>query len=110
MIPNDIIQFWLGVGEKKWYAVDPKLDAEIRERFEKPWREARAGKLSGWENTAEGALALLILTDQFSRNMFRGKADAFPPMLWRARWRGGLWSGDMIWRSLPMRGLFSICR
>jgi uncharacterized protein (DUF924 family) len=75
--PNDIIQFWLGVGEKKWYAVDPKLDAKIRERFEKLWREARDGKLSEWETSAEGSLGLLILTDQFPRNMFRGKADAF---------------------------------
>jgi uncharacterized protein (DUF924 family) len=75
--PCDIVQFWLGVGEKKWFAVDPKLDAEIRARFEALWRKARAGKLSQWEETAEGALALLILIDQFPRNMFRGTADAF---------------------------------
>jgi len=77
MTPNDIIQFWLGVGEKKWFAVDPKLDAEIRARFEALWRQARAGKLSEWEDSAQGALGLLILVDQFPRNMFRGKADAF---------------------------------
>jgi uncharacterized protein (DUF924 family) len=53
------------------------LDDEIRARYESLWRGARDGKLSGWESTAEGALALLIVLDQFPRNMFRGKADAF---------------------------------
>jgi uncharacterized protein (DUF924 family) len=75
--PHEVIAFWRGVGEKKWFAVDSKLDAEIRARFEPSWRKARDGKLTDWENSAEGALALLILMDQFPRNMFRGNADAF---------------------------------
>lgn len=77
MTPHDVIAFWQGVGEKKWFAVDPKLDAEIRKRFEATWRKARDGKLADWKQSAEGALALLILLDQFPRNMFRGKADSF---------------------------------
>lgn len=77
MTPHEVIAFWQGVGEKKWFAVDPKLDAEIRNRFEPWWREARDGRLDDWKQSAEGTLALLILLDQFPRNMFRGKADAF---------------------------------
>lgn len=77
MTPHKVIAFWEGVGEKKWFAVDPKLDAEIRKRFEQQWRKARDGKLEDWKQSAEGTLALLILLDQFPRNMFRGKADAF---------------------------------
>lgn len=77
MKPGNIIAFWKDVGEKRWFAVDPALDQEIRERFESAWEEARDGKLASWEGTAEGALALLILLDQFPRNMFRGSAEAF---------------------------------
>ena len=77
MTPHDVIAFWQGVGEKNWFAVDPKLDAEIRKRFEPQWRKARDGKLPDWKQSAEGTLALLILLDQFPRNMFRGKAEAF---------------------------------
>jgi len=76
--PREILDFWTEtVGEKRWYAVEPALDDEIRTRYRALWREAREGKLSGWENSADGALALLIVLDQFPRNMFRGKADAF---------------------------------
>ncbi len=77
MLPREIIDYWLGVGEARWYAVDPALDAEIVARFGAVWRAAQDGELSDWENSAEGALGLLILVDQFPRNMFRGKAEAF---------------------------------
>lgn len=76
--PREIVDFWTQtVGEKRWYAVDPALDDMIRARFESLWREARAGTLSTWKATAEGTLALLIVLDQFPRNMFRGTAEAF---------------------------------
>ena len=76
--PREILDFWTQtVGEKRWYTVAPALDETIRARFESLWREARAGKLSSWETTAEGTLALLIMLDQFPRNMFRGTAEAF---------------------------------
>lgn len=84
MTPHEVIAFWQGVGEKKWFAVDPKLDVEIRNRFKRWWRKARDGRLDDWKQSAEGTLALLILLDQFPRNMFRGKADAFSTDL-RAR-------------------------
>jgi uncharacterized protein (DUF924 family) len=75
--PHDIIAFWKSAGPDRWYHDDPVFDAEIRARFEPGWRTACNGGCDEWAATPEGALALLILLDQFSRNMFRGKADAF---------------------------------
>jgi uncharacterized protein (DUF924 family) len=77
MSREDIIAFWKEVGETRWFAVDPVLDQDIRERFGSTWEDARDGKLASWEDSADGALALLILLDQFPRNMFRGTAKAF---------------------------------
>lgn len=73
-----ILDFWLNeVGPARWYAQDEALDAAIAERFGPLWRTARGNKLGHWTETPRGALALLILLDQFSRNMFRGEAKAF---------------------------------
>src|SRR4051795_12279166 len=77
MTPKEIVAFWKELGEKRWFAVDPALDKEIRGRYESVWQDARDGKLADWEETAEGSLALVILLDQFPRNMFRGTAKAF---------------------------------
>ena len=76
--PEDVLKFWLeDCGPAEWYAGGEALDADIRAKFESAWHAALAGKLSHWDTTPRGALALLILTDQFSRNMFRGTAQAF---------------------------------
>ena len=76
--PQDIIDFWVEeVGPKGWYNSTDALDAQIRERFEPLWEEARAGRLAQWQTQATGMLAFLLLTDQFPRNMFRGTAKAF---------------------------------
>lgn len=75
--PRDVIDYWLGVGEAKWYSVDLALDADVNARFGALWRAAKDGELSDWENSVEGALGLLILLDQFPRNMFRGQGQAF---------------------------------
>jgi uncharacterized protein (DUF924 family) len=78
MTPLALIQFSRDeVGEARWFADDPALDAQISQRFEPPWQRARAGALDVWQKTPEGALALVILLDQFPRNIFRGRADAF---------------------------------
>ena len=78
MTPQEIIRFWAEeVGEPRWFNPDATLDSEIGRRFGEAYALARDGKLRGWENTAEGALGLLILLDQFPRNIFRGKAEAF---------------------------------
>jgi uncharacterized protein (DUF924 family) len=73
----EVVSFWREAGPDRWYNKDPVFDAEIRERFLDTYEAAAAGKLSGWEQSAESALALLILLDQFPRNMFRDDARAF---------------------------------
>lgn len=76
--PEEVLAFWLDeVGPDGWYAVDEAVDAEIHKRFYDTWERARRGGLSLWMTYPSGALAYLILTDQFSRNMFRGTAKAF---------------------------------
>jgi uncharacterized protein (DUF924 family) len=75
--PADVVAFWRAAGPKRWFEHDAAFDDEIRRRFLGLHEAAAAGKLTGWEQSAEGALALLILLDQFPRNMFRGQARAF---------------------------------
>ncbi len=75
--PADIIAFWREVGPERWYKKDDDLDAEVRRRFLTRHEQAASGALAAWEQNAEGTLALLILLDQFPRNMFRGQARAF---------------------------------
>jgi uncharacterized protein (DUF924 family) len=75
--PADVTAFWREAGYKRWFGKDEAFDAEIRRRFEAAHMAAARGELAAWETTAEGALALLILLDQFPRNMFRGSAHAF---------------------------------
>ncbi len=76
--PEDILEFWLDtVEEKDWYLQNDALDAQIREKFLKTWQEASEGSHSLWLTYPSGALAYIILTDQFPRNMFRGSDKAF---------------------------------
>lgn len=76
--PEDILKFWLDhVGEDKWYAVEDDLDTAIREQFLETWQAAADGNFSLWLTYPTGALAYIILTDQFPRNMFRGQGRAF---------------------------------
>jgi uncharacterized protein (DUF924 family) len=76
-LPEDAVAFWLDAGPDKWFSKDPALDAEIRARFLKTYEAATAGRLETWESSPDGALALLIVLDQFPRNMFRGDARTF---------------------------------
>jgi uncharacterized protein (DUF924 family) len=73
----DVVSFWAEAGPKRWFAKDDAFDAAIRERFLALHERAAAGELAGWEATSEGSLALLILLDQFPRNMFRSSPRAF---------------------------------
>jgi uncharacterized protein (DUF924 family) len=78
LTPRDVLDFWFKeTPTAKWFASDPVFDAEIRSRFEATWRLGTGGELAGWEDEPNGALALIVLFDQFPRNMFRGTADAF---------------------------------
>jgi uncharacterized protein (DUF924 family) len=75
--PADILAFWREAGMSKWYIKNDTFDAEVRRRGLGVWKTARAGELTGWEKTDDGALALIIVLDQFPRNMFRGDAQTF---------------------------------
>lgn len=75
--PTDVIAFWRAAGPERWFEKDAAFDDDIRRLFLKAHEAAASGKLTGWETSAEGALALLILLDQFPRNMFRGEPRAF---------------------------------
>lgn len=62
---------------KLWFNGGKAFDEEIRQKFLDTYHQARAGEFKDWESTAQGGLALVIIFDQFSRNMFRGAAQAF---------------------------------
>jgi uncharacterized protein (DUF924 family) len=75
---RDILDFWFKECEPaQWWKKDPAFDETIRARFLNDVIAAREGRYDEWMNSAQGSLALLILLDQFPRNLFRGKADAF---------------------------------
>jgi uncharacterized protein (DUF924 family) len=75
--PNDILHFWREAGPSKWYEKSARFDDAIRLKFEPVHHAAARGEYDAWAATAEGALALLILLDQFPRNLYRGSAHAF---------------------------------
>lgn len=76
--PKDILTFWfIETSPEFWYKKDADFDATIQDRFGKTVSQALAGRLDHWANDAEGCLALILLLDQFTRNMFRQSARAF---------------------------------
>jgi len=77
--PEEVLEFWLDeVGEAGWYKAEDALDQAIRDRFMTTWEAAAAETgFCNWKQTPRGMLALIVLTDQFPRNMFRGEARAF---------------------------------
>jgi len=62
---------------ERWFGSDEKLDAEIAEHFGELTEQAAGGELDSWSATPKGRLALIILLDQFRRNIHRGNAAAF---------------------------------
>ncbi len=76
-LAQEITEFWIGAGPEAWYRRDDDFDAEIRARFGAAWQGAAAGAMDHWINAAPTALALMILLDQFPRNMFRAEPRAF---------------------------------
>jgi len=85
MTSEDILSFWFlpadvpGHGQPRmvWFRKDAGFDEEIRTRFLPDVEAALNGERADWADTPQGALALLILLDQFPRNLFRGEARAF---------------------------------
>lgn len=87
MTPEDVLTFWLGKPAanqdeftqkiRRWFSTDKALDAEIRSRFGDAVQRARDGALDEWAKTPRGRLALIILLDQFTRNLNRGTPRAY---------------------------------
>lgn len=75
--PASILAFWREAGRDRWYKRNDAFDANIKLRFLELWQKAVAGELASWEETDDGVLALVIVLDQFPRNMFRGTRQAF---------------------------------
>ncbi len=73
----DVIGFWQAAGPQKWFRKDARFDDSIRLKFEPVHHRAARGEYDAWQGTPEGCLALLILLDQFPRNLFRGSGHAF---------------------------------
>ena len=75
--PNDVVSFWRSAGPAKWFAKDAAFDQAIALKFEQTHYRASMRRYDAWAETPEGALALLILLDQFPRNMYRNTPHAF---------------------------------
>lgn len=84
---QDVLDFWFSGSDldsptvdsrmDRWFGSDPELDAAIVTRFGNLVERASAGELDAWAAKPEGRLALIILLDQFRRNIYRGKPEAF---------------------------------
>lgn len=74
---GEILTFWQEAGPESWYRQDTIFDRTIRDRFGALWEAACDGACDHWAMGPKGALALIILTDQFPRNMFRDSPRAF---------------------------------
>ena len=85
MTPADVLDFWFGAPgsaehgslRKCWFEKNPAFDEDIRQRFLPALEAAVAGQLDGWANQPESLLALIVLLDQFPRNLFRNTPRAF---------------------------------
>ena len=75
--PGYIIGFWTAAGPSQWFGAKAAFDEAIRLKFEPVHHRAARGEYDAWEGSAEGALALLLLLDQFPRNLYRKSSHAF---------------------------------
>ena len=103
----EVVAFWREAGPERWFEKDDAFDEEIRERFLRRMKPPPPASSAPGKQSAEGALALLILLDQFPRNMFRGEARAFATdPLARAIAAGALVRGFDAQVPDGMRGFF----
>jgi uncharacterized protein (DUF924 family) len=75
--PEEILAFWREAGPARWYSKDAGFDTTVRTRYMALWETAVSGDLSSWEASDADALALVIVLDQFPRNMFRDDARTY---------------------------------
>jgi uncharacterized protein (DUF924 family) len=73
----EVLAFWRAAGPEKWFRKDTGFDGEVAVRFSALWHAAADGRLTQWEAAPEPALALVIVLDQFPRNIFRDDARSY---------------------------------
>lgn len=84
---EEVLQFWFSVPQseeaqyrqrsKVWFGKNTEFDQIIHRRFLMTYKQAASGELDAWQATPEGCLALILLLDQFPRNLFRGQPQSF---------------------------------
>jgi len=84
---EDILQYWFGAQPddpgtirqqmQLWFSVNAATDRDVREHFERDLKQASIGALTEWEESPRGRLAVIVLLDQFPRNIYRGTPEAF---------------------------------
>jgi uncharacterized protein (DUF924 family) len=77
MTPHDVISFWKQAGPARWFTKDMAFDGQLSVHFKQALAEARNGAFDHWMETPESALALIVMLDQFSRNIHRGSPLMF---------------------------------
>jgi uncharacterized protein (DUF924 family) len=111
-----VIDFWFGqepddagVAKAKapmWWGKDPEVDLAIRHSFETTVQQAAEGSLTGWESEPTGLLALVLLTDQFPRNMYRDTPRAFAFDALARAWTNKALESGFDARLRPMQRVF----
>jgi uncharacterized protein (DUF924 family) len=74
---QEVVAFWRQAGPERWFANNDSFDANFRHHFIDDHHAAARGEHAGWLDTTEGALALLLLLDQFPRNVWRDSGHAW---------------------------------
>src|SRR5688572_14156265 len=75
--PREILDYWFALTDEIAFGADPAFDRALQEHFGTTVEAARRGDLDDWEATPEGALALVLLLDQMSRNIHRGTPSMY---------------------------------
>ena len=106
----EVLRFWFDEHPKNWFAKNPAFDAEIRARFLALHESGAAGLLAHWADAPGSCLALVIVLDQFPRNMFRGGARAFATdalaraaarVILERGWHGAMTQAEQLFAYLP---------
>ena len=107
---EDVLRFWFDEHPKDWFVKRDAFDEEIRAAFLPLYETAAAGRFAEWRETPRACLALVIVLDQFPRNMFRGTARAFATdaqareaarVIRRRGWDGTMTESERLFAYLP---------
>jgi uncharacterized protein (DUF924 family) len=114
--PDDILQFWFADATQApakaearmslWFQGSPEGDARIRDRFGQAVEAAIRGELASWVEAPHPALALVVLLDQFSRNMWRGMVRAFAQDAQALGIASRAVAADFLWQLAPIERPF----